>query len=48
MKQRQTANEITLSDYTRKNARSIIEYLIKLIEYQENVSIKYELKKADN
>ena len=34
-----------LADYVNKNAKEIIDYLIKLIEYQENISIEYKCKK---
>lgn len=34
-----------MADYINKNAKEIIDYLIKLIEYQENVSIEYKCKR---
>ena len=38
----------SLKEYVKENAESIIEYLIKLLENQENVKISYNLKKIEN
>lgn len=45
MKNKQTATKI--NEYAKKNAKKMIERIIKLLEYQENVNISYELKKKD-
>lgn len=45
MENKQTA--IELNEYAKKNAKKMIERIIKLLEYQENVNISYELKKKE-
>ena len=37
-----------IKEYASLNAKNMIERLVELIEYQENVSISYSCKKMEN
>ena len=37
-----------INEYASLNAKNMIDKIIKLIEYQENVSISYSCKKMEN
>lgn len=47
MKKKQTIDK-RINEYARLNAKNMIDKIIKLIEYQENVSISYSCKKMEN
>ena len=47
MKKKQTIDK-RINEYASLNAKNMIDRIIKLIEYQENVSISYSCKKMEN